>query len=126
MSDFPYKLAEITEMFDYFAHERAILLYHGERFDGSGYPDGLQGDEIPLGARIFALVDALAAMKEDRPHRSRLEPEKILKELVLGAGNQFDPQLVARILEIIRDHHLLDLPDEHLEDAMLTISEITT
>lgn len=123
MADFPYKIAELTEMFDYFSNERAILLYHGERYDGSGYPDGLKGDEIPLGARIFALVDALAAMNEDRPHRSKLEPEQIISELAKGAGRQFDPLLVIQILELIKVNHLMDLPDETINSSINKISE---
>ena len=123
MSDFPFKLAEITEMFDYFSNERAILLYHGERFDGSGYPDGLIGDEIPLGARIFALVDALAAMNEDRPHRSRLEPDQVLTELVDGAGRQFDPTLVIQMLELIKANHLMKLSVERIDSSINTITE---
>jgi HD-GYP domain-containing protein (c-di-GMP phosphodiesterase class II) len=123
MDDFPYKLAEITEMFDYFSNERAILLYHGERYDGSGYPDGLKGDEIPLGARIFALVDALAAMNADRPHRNRLKPEQIVDELSQGAGRQFDPHLVVKILELIKTNNLMDLPDEHIDNSVNSINE---
>ena len=123
MSDFPFKIAEITEMFDYFANERAILLYHGERYDGSGYPDGLRGEEIPLGARIFSLVDALAAMNEDRPYRSRLEPEQVVAELVEGAGRQFDPTLVIQMLELIKTNHLMELSDEHIDSSISTITE---
>lgn len=123
MDDFPYKLAEITDMFDYFSNERAILLYHGERYDGSGYPDGLKGDEIPLGARIFALVDALAAMNEDRPHRSRLKPEQIVDELSQGSGQQFDPYLVVQILELIKANNLMTLPDEHIDNSVNRIKE---
>jgi diguanylate cyclase (GGDEF)-like protein len=123
MADFPYKIAELTEMFDYFSNERAILLYHGERYDGSGYPDGLKGDEIPLGARIFALVDALAAMNEDRPHRNKLEPEQIISELAKGAGRQFDPLLVIQILELIKVNNLMDLPDETINSSINKISE---
>jgi len=123
MDDFPYKLAELTEMFDYFSNERAILLYHGERYDGSGYPEGLQGDEIPLGARIFALVDALAAMSEERPHRDRLNPKQIITELTEGAGKQFDPELVIKILELIKTKQMMDLPGEIIDTAIVTISE---
>lgn len=123
MDDFPFKLAELTEMFDYFSNERAILLYHGERYDGSGYPDGLKGDEIPLGARIFALVDALAAMNEDRPHRNRLEPEQIIDELTHGAGQQFDPLLVIQTLELIKNNQLMELPDGIIETSINKITE---
>ena len=123
MADFPYKIAELTEMFDYFSNERAILLYHGERYDGSGYPEGLKGDEIPLGARIFALVDALTAMNEDRPHRSKLEPEQIISELANGAGRQFDPLLVIQILELIKGNRLIDVPDEILDSSINKIND---
>ncbi len=122
MADFPYKIAELTEMFDYFSNERAILLYHGERYDGSGYPEGLKGDEIPLGARIFALVDALTAMNEDRPHRNKLEPEQIISELANGAGRQFDPLLVIQILELIKGNRLMDVPDEILDSSINKIN----
>lgn len=122
MNDFPYKLLELTELFDFFAGERTILLHHAERFDGYGSPEGLKGDEIPLGARIFALVDALAAMNADRPYRKRLPPEDIIEQLITGAGTQFDPQLVRRALEIIKNHQLFDV-DHELIDRSISIIE---
>lgn len=115
MDEFPYKLAEITEVFDYFANERSILLYHGEHYDGNGYPEGLKGEEIPLGARIFNIVDALAAMASDRPFRSRLEPRAIIRELTNEAGKQFDPFLVLKVFDIIQENRLFDLDDDFID-----------
>jgi len=123
MDDFPYKLAEITELFDYFSNERAILLFHGERYDGTGYPEGLKGEEIPLGARIFSLMDALAAMSADRPHRDKLTPEEILSELTAGAGFQFDPYLVIKTLELIKAHRLFRINPQLIDSSIAMITE---
>jgi len=69
----------------------AIVRGHHERWDGAGYPEGLRGEEIPLGARIVAVVDAFCAMVEPRPYRSTLEPAAARAELLAQAGRQFDP-----------------------------------
>ncbi len=71
-----------------------MVLYHQEWFDGHGYPEGLKGDEIPLGARIVAAIDAWDAMTSDRPYRKALAREKALDELKKGSGTQFDPKVV--------------------------------
>jgi HD-GYP domain-containing protein (c-di-GMP phosphodiesterase class II) len=65
-----------------------------ERWDGGGYPDGLAGDEIPLGARIVAVCDAYEAMVSDRPYRPALSPDLAVDELRAHAGTQFDPKVV--------------------------------
>lgn len=72
----------------------AIVASHHECWDGSGYPHGLQGEDIPLGARIIALADAFDAMTQPRKYREALGVETALKELRDGAGEQFDPALV--------------------------------
>ena len=64
---------------------------HHERWDGGGYPDGLGGDEIPLGARIFAVADALDAMTSDRPYRRAQPGTSAVDEICDQAGKQFDP-----------------------------------
>jgi putative nucleotidyltransferase with HDIG domain len=69
----------------------AIVRHHHERFDGSGYPDGLSGKEIPLGARIVAVVDAFCAMIEPRPYRLARNEDAARAELLAEAGRQFDP-----------------------------------
>jgi diguanylate cyclase (GGDEF)-like protein len=70
------------------------VLHHHERWDGMGYPDGLAGDEIPLGARIIFVADAYDAMTSDRAYRSRLTPTEAVAELERCAGTQFDPEVV--------------------------------
>jgi HD-GYP domain-containing protein (c-di-GMP phosphodiesterase class II) len=65
-----------------------------ERWDGCGYPDKLEGEQIPLGARVIAVADAYAAMVEDRPWRRPKTPHEALEELCRCAGSQFDPRLV--------------------------------
>jgi response regulator RpfG family c-di-GMP phosphodiesterase len=71
-----------------------VVRHHHERWDGNGYPDGLERDTIPLGARIFALADALDAMTSDRPYRSALGWERAVDEILGATGTQFDPQVV--------------------------------
>jgi diguanylate cyclase (GGDEF)-like protein len=76
-----------------------VVRSHHERWDGRGYPDRLTGDEIPLGARIFAVADTLDAMTSDRPYRDAGEWEAAVREIVALSGRQFDPQIV----EVFRD-----------------------
>ncbi len=115
--DLPIKLTEITDMFDYFTSERTVLLFHSERYDGTGTPNGLKGDEIPLGARIFNIIDSFAAMNSDRPYRPRLTPLEIINELVKEAGKQFDPILVMQTLRLIEENSLLDLEKGQIHEA---------
>ena len=73
----------------------AIAAMHHERPDGRGYPDGLQGDAIPLAARIIAVADTFDAMTTDRPYRRALAPAAAAAELARGAGTQFCPRAAA-------------------------------
>ncbi len=75
------------------------VLKHHERWDGTGYPLGLKGENIPLESRILALADSYTAMSNDRPYRKALSHENILEELKKGSGTQFDPTLVAAFLQ---------------------------
>ncbi len=75
--------------------ERRIIRAHHERFDGTGYPDGLSREEIPFLARILAVADAYDAMASDRAYRRKMEERAILEILEQGAGTQFDPRVVA-------------------------------
>jgi putative nucleotidyltransferase with HDIG domain len=76
-----------------------IILSHHEHFDGTGYPRGFKGEEIPLGARIFAVVDAYDAMTSDRPYRRALPHGHALEEIMRNIGSQFDPQVVDAFLQ---------------------------
>ena len=71
-----------------------VVRFHHERYDGSGYPHGLQGDDIPLSARIFSVVDAFDAITSDRPYRPAREPEVATAEILRCSGTQFDPEIV--------------------------------
>jgi putative nucleotidyltransferase with HDIG domain len=75
------------------------VLHHHERWDGSGYPDGLLGDRIPLGARIIFVADAYDAMTSERVYRRRVAPEQAVAELERCAGSQFDPEIVAALAD---------------------------
>ncbi len=77
-----------------------IVLAHQERFDGSGYPRGLVGEQIPLGARVFAIVDTMDSMTSDRPYRKALSYEAARREIERYAGAQFDPAIAKEFLKI--------------------------
>lgn len=81
-------------------------MYHHERYDGSGYPKGLKGEEIPLCARIIGVADALDAMSSDRCYRKRLSKEKILSELEENSGKQFDPKIAKIVIEMIKKNEI--------------------
>jgi HD-GYP domain-containing protein (c-di-GMP phosphodiesterase class II) len=74
-----------------------LVLWHHERWDGRGYPDGLAGDEIPLVSRVVAACDALHAMTADRPYRPALSFDAAIAELLDESGGQFDPQVVSAL-----------------------------
>ena len=78
-----------------------------ERWDGTGYPDGLTGEEIPLGARVVAVCDAFDAMTTDRPYQAGIDADSALEELVRNAGTQFDPAVVAVFARlVVRTHRV--------------------
>jgi HD-GYP domain-containing protein (c-di-GMP phosphodiesterase class II) len=89
------------------------VLHHHERWDGTGYPDRLSAERIPLGARILFVADAYDAMTSDRVYRSRLTSEAALEELERCAGTQFDPEIVRALAE-----ELALTPAIHAADAL--------
>lgn len=93
--------AEIVAPIRKLADVAPIVRAHQEKFDGTGYPFGLKGEEIPLGARVLAVVDAYSAMTEDRVYRKAIGKEAAIKELKDCAGKDFDPQVVEAFIEII-------------------------
>lgn len=91
----------------------AYIHHHHERFDGTGYPDGLSGGNIPLGARIIAIADAYDSMTSDRPYRKPLTNGEAKNELVKYGGTQFDPQLVSIFLDILKEMEEVFLIRDH-------------
>ena len=90
----PYIGYEFVGRISFLAEAAEIVLTHHERFDGSGYPQGLMGDEIPLGARIFAVADTLDAMTSDRPYRHALPLAAAREEIRQQSGRQFESRIV--------------------------------
>lgn len=86
--------ADIVGRLDAYKPSIDVIRHHHERWDGTGYPDGLAGERIPLGARIIAVADAFDAMTSDRVYRPAMSPEAAFIELHKGKGAQFDPQIV--------------------------------
>ena len=82
------------------------VLYHHERFDGAGYQNEKAGKEIPLPARIICVADAFDAMTSNRPYRSAMSKESAISELIKNAGTQFDPDIVARFVSIMKDRDI--------------------
>ena len=94
---------------------RAIVRHHHERWDGHGYPDGIDGPDIPLGARIFAVADALDAMTSNRPYRAAQSWRTAHKEILAQSGKQFDPAVVDAFRD--REHVLHEIRRAFLATA---------
>jgi HD-GYP domain-containing protein (c-di-GMP phosphodiesterase class II) len=92
-------LAAVAEL----APLAAIVRHHHERFDGTGYPDGLAGEAIPIEARIIAAADTWHAMTSDRPYRQALSAAEALAELEAASGTQLDPEVVAALRSVLED-----------------------
>ncbi len=84
---------------------RAVVRFHHERWDGSGYPEGICESEIPIEARIVAVADAFRAMLEDRPYRDARTHEDAVDEVLRSAGTQFDPACVRAFARVTRPRH---------------------
>lgn len=93
--------ADVLKNFTSIKGARKGVLYHHERYDGSGYPEGLKGEEIPDTARIICVADAVDAMNSDRCYRKKLSREKILSELKKNKGTQFDPEVCEKMISLI-------------------------
>lgn len=97
----PLDGAKIIESVEPIKYAKEIIKHHHEYYDGSGYPDGLGGESIPLGARIIAVADAFGAMTTDRPYRKALSTDEAVKELKQFSGVQFDPQIVEIFISVL-------------------------
>jgi HD-GYP domain-containing protein (c-di-GMP phosphodiesterase class II) len=101
MKKHPVYANEMLSQIPFLRPALEIPYCHHERWDGSGYPKGLKGYNIPLAARIFMVVDVWDALSSDRPYRKHWEKDKVMHYIRSQAGIQFDPQIVAEFLEII-------------------------
>ena len=96
----PARSVELIKPVDFLKPVLPIILYHHEKYDGTGYPSGLKQNQIPLGARIMAVVDAFEAMTRGRPYKTRLSVVAAIGELKQNSGTQFDPQVVNAFVEL--------------------------
>lgn len=109
---------EIVRGIEFLGGAAEVVYAHHERMDGSGYPRGLHGDEIPLAARVFAVADAFDAMTSDRPYRPARPPEQALSEILRNTGRQFDPVVVRAFLSVYQTHFVHSDGAGHPEDGM--------
>jgi len=105
MKQHPYIGYQIIQSVEFLSSVRDVILYHHERYDGNGYPTRLQGNRIPLGARMLSIVDSYDAMVIDRPYRKKLSIPNALTELDKCKGRQFDPELTNAFVGMIRDKY---------------------
>lgn len=97
----PKLAADIISSAEFLKESVPYVLYHHERFNGKGYPDGLKGEEIPLGARIISVVDVYEAMTSDRPYHKAMSKEDAIKEIQDNMGTQFDPKVAEEFLNLV-------------------------
>ncbi len=103
MRQHPLIGAQIVAPLEFFADGAVIVRHHHERHDGSGYPDGLRGELIPLGARIVAVADVYDALTSDRPYRSRMSRTEAVRRLEEEAGRTLDARLAALCVRVTDD-----------------------
>ncbi len=101
MRQHPVAGAKILEEITHLQGVRPLVLYHHERWDGNGYPEGLKEREIPLGARILAVVDVFDALTTARPYHPARAPEEVLQFIAMNAGKAFDPDLVVVFCQVM-------------------------
>jgi len=107
MQEHAYRGYQMLKKIPFLAEASEIVYSHQERYDGTGYPRGLKGNEIPLGARIFSIADTLDAITSDRPYRPAQSLKAARAEIERWSGRQFDPEIVRVFLE---------MPDKIWED----------
>ena len=100
--------ADIISKLGLWGREAQIIRHHHERFDGTGYPDGLKGEQIPKLARILSVADSYDAMASDRAYRKKMDKHVVLDIIIKNSGTQFDPDVVAVFLRVADQ----DLPDD--------------
>ncbi|MFH0877308.1 MAG: HD-GYP domain-containing protein [Candidatus Omnitrophota bacterium] len=102
----PVKSAEIIKHLQILKPVMPIILYHHEKYDGTGYPSRLKAQKIPMGARVMAVADAFDAMVFGRPYKERIPVERALEEIKKHSGTQFDPHIVKALIKIFHGKKL--------------------
>jgi HD-GYP domain-containing protein (c-di-GMP phosphodiesterase class II) len=103
----PRLAGELLKMIPFLENATHIPYYHHEWWDGSGYPEGLAGEDIPLPARIFAIADVWDSLSSDRPYREAWPPEKVLAYIQDHTGTHFDPRVVETFLGLLMESDLI-------------------
>jgi putative two-component system response regulator len=107
MRQHPQLAYDLLSPITYLRASLDIPYCHHEKWDGTGYPRGLKGEQIPLTARLFAIVDVWDALRSDRPYRKAWTEEKTREHILAGSGTHFDPQVVPAFLRLMEQ----TLPD---------------
>ena len=108
----PETALDILGHVSFLADERPLILHHHERYDGNGYPYGLGGDRIPIGARVLALADAIDAMFSSRSYKPAYDTARVRSELHNSAGRQFDPDVTEVALDCLDDGSIMAIVEE--------------
>lgn len=96
---------------DFLAPVLPLVRHHHEKWDGTGYPDGLVGSRIPIGARIIAVCDAFDAMTSDRPYGPVLSQDVACQRILEAAGTQFDPDIARTLIDITSEEQATAAPE---------------
>jgi HD-GYP domain-containing protein (c-di-GMP phosphodiesterase class II) len=115
MRDHPLIGERMLKSIEFLSPALPIVRHHHERWDGKGYPDGLSGQDIPIGARIVAVCDTFDAMTSERPYRKALSQEVACQEILLHAGRQFDPECAALLVGMVTETG----EEENLEERVV-------
>lgn len=100
--------AEMVGAVPFLAFLSDLILHHHECWDGSGYPDGIAGEDIPLGARILALTTDYDALTSERPYHTPQPPETALEEIKRGSGTRYDPKVVEAFIKVLRSRGIVE------------------
>lgn len=101
----PQHAVDMLSDIEYLKPALTIPYYHHEHWDGSGYPQGLKGEDIPLAARIFSVVDVWDALTNDRPYRKAMRKDKVIKYMLSESGKYFDPAILETFIKLIQTYH---------------------
>ena len=126
IKEHPKKAAQILRPLRSLKDVVPIILHHHENYDGTGYPVGIKGNDIPLGARIMGLVGAFEAMITAKSYRKPLSIEEAIEEIKKNSGKQFDPKVIQGFLNVIRRKDILKMLKKEIYGPEKTDSQITT